>query len=180
MIRTLSDVGAENKVTNKMDGAVYSLLGDCIINGIGNEFNETHQDLTITISSGEALLNGHFFKITGNETITLNPNSTGFVCLSIDTTRPNGSRGYLSYKAEDDIKKEIINGSGTLRDLPIYKVVTNSNSITSISDNRVIKNSETIPSLDNRLDGKTFKKLTQAQYNSLSVKDENTFYFIVG
>lgn len=162
MIQTLCDIGESYKIPREYDGAVYALHPDCICGKVGNEFTTTTNSLTATIQSGQAILCGNFFHISGTETISLTPNVSAFICLSIDTTRPNGSRGYISFKLESDIKKENINGSGTLRDFPIYKLTTNSNSVTAISDVRTI-----VDSGNQIFGGMTFQRKTEAEWATI-------------
>lgn len=162
MIQTLCDVGEQYKIPRNYDGAVYALHPDCVCGKIGNEFKTTTDSLTATIQSGQAILCGNFFHITGTETISLVPNTTAYICLSIDTTKVNGSRGFISFKLETDIKKENINGEGTLRDLPIYKLTTNSDSVTSLSDVRTI-----VDSGNQIFGGMLFQRMTESEWANI-------------
>ena len=144
MIRTLKDTGAEYPISSNIDGAVYSVATqDCIIGGMGDEFAVTTSinSLNLTFKKGcIAVLCGNAFWLTEDVEVTLPANSTIYLCLRIDTSKPNGQKGSFECLTEAGIKNDNINNEG-VRDLAIYKITTSSNGVTSCEDKRVIVSS---------------------------------------
>ena len=144
MIRTLKDTGAEYPISSNVDGAVYSVATqDCIIGGMGDEFAVTTSinSLNLIFKKGcIAVLCGNAFWLTDDVEVTLPANSTFFLCLRIDTAKPNGQKGSFECLTESGIKKDNINNEG-VRDLAIYKITTSSNGVTASEDKRIIMNS---------------------------------------
>lgn len=140
-IQTLQDKGLSYLIQSSYDGAVYRLASDdCILKGIGDEFVFTDSGLDITFNAGsEAILCGNFFRITASETITLQANSTIYLCARIDTSKANGSKGSFEQLAQSQITNGNINGSDSVRDMLLYVITTGASSITSIEDKRIIK-----------------------------------------
>ena len=143
MIRTLKDTGVEYPISSNVDGAVYSVATqDCIISGMGDEFAVTTSinSLNLTFKKGcIAVLCGNAFWLTDDVEVILPANSTIFLCLRIDTSKPNGQKGSFKCLTEAGIKKDNINNEG-IRDLAIYKITTSSNGVTSCEDKRIIMN----------------------------------------
>lgn len=141
MIRTLKDTGAEYPISSNVDGAVYAIATqDCIVGGMGDEFAVTTSinSLNLTFKKGSiAVLCGNAFWLTDDVEVTLPANSTIFLCLRIDTAKPNGQKGSFECLTEAGIKKDNINNEG-VRDLTIYKITTSSNGVTACEDKRVI------------------------------------------
>lgn len=143
MIQTLYDTGTDNQVTSKMDGGCYqTATRDCVVGGVGDEFSLNNVGLNLTFLQGsEAIIGGGFFKVMTDTTITLEANLNGaIVCAEIDTTQENGERGLFVVKNESELSKQNINGSGTKRDLPLFKVNTTSSSVVLVSDLRYVVN----------------------------------------
>ena len=144
MIRTLKDTGAEYPISSNVDGAVYSVATqDCIIGGMGDEFAVTTSinSLNLIFKKGcIAVLCGNAFWLTDDVEVILPANNTIFLCLRIDTAKPNGQKGSFECLTEAGIKKDNINNEG-IRDLAIYKITTSSNGVTACEDKRIIMNS---------------------------------------
>lgn len=144
MIRTLKDTGADFPISSNIDGSVYAIATqDCVIGGMGDEFSVTTSvsSLSLTFTQGSvAVLCGNAFWLTADETVTLPANSTIYLCLRIDTSKPNGQTGSFECLTEAGIKKDNINNEG-VRDLAIYKITTSSNGVTACEDKRFIMNS---------------------------------------
>lgn len=143
-IQTIYDTGDDYKVTPKMDGGLYgTALSDCVCKGISDEFALIQNGLTVTFSDGcQAAIGGSFFKIIGSiDPINIPANGTYYLCANINLAKENGSRGGFEVRASTEaIKKDNLNGtSGSERDLLLYEITTNANSITSVVDKRVIK-----------------------------------------
>lgn len=144
MIRTLKDTGADYPISSNIDGSVYAIATqDCVIGGMGDEFSITTSasSLSLTFKKGSvAVLCGNAFWLTDDVEVILPANSTIFLCLRIDTSKPNGQKGSFECLTEAGIKKDNINNEG-IRDLAIYKITTSSNGVTACEDKRIIMNS---------------------------------------
>ncbi|MCI7157701.1 MAG: hypothetical protein MSC52_09025 [Solobacterium sp.] len=151
MIRTLKDTGADFPISSNIDGSVYAIATqDCVIGGMGDEFSVTTSvsSLSLTFTQGSvAVLCGNAFWLTADETVTLPANSTIYLCLRIDTSKPNGQTGSFECLTEAGIKKDNINNEG-VRDLAIYKITTSSNGVTACEDKRIIMNSASYATKD--------------------------------
>ena len=151
MIRTLKDTGAEYPISSNVDGAVYSVATqDCIIGGMGDEFAVTTSinSLNLIFKKGcIAVLCGNAFWLTDDVEVILPANSTIYLCLRIDTSKPNGQKGSFECLTEAGIKKDNINNEG-VRDLEIYKITTSSNGVTDCEDKRIIISSASYATKD--------------------------------
>lgn len=143
MAQCLYDEGVDNKVKTIFDGAVYSLIAeDCVLGGTYNEFNENHtsSSLTMTIATGFGFIGGGFFALEDAVEVEIEPNSSNlYVVARIDKTKPNGQKASIELITEVQIKKENLNGSGSIRDLLLYKVSTDASGVSSVVDLRNIK-----------------------------------------
>lgn len=140
-IRTLKDTGSEYTIPSNVDGAVYRLISeDCIIGEVGDQFATTQSatSLVLTFTKGcQALIGGNAFWLTSDESINLPANSTFYICLRIDTSKPNGQTGSIECLTEAAIKSGDINNGG-IRDLKLYYVVTSASGVTTFNDLRKI------------------------------------------
>ena len=127
------------------DGALYNfLLGnqDYVFEGIGNEFAITPSasSFLITLGTGEGVVCGrHVTEETvngANSMIQLSANSSGYVTICVDLSRPAGTEAYL--RATPTLQQDDLNNSGTVRDLPLYRYTTNSAGVSSFVDVRNI------------------------------------------
>ncbi len=125
------------------DGALYNfLLGnqDYVFEGIGNEFAITPSasSFLITLGTGEGVVCGrHVTEETvngANSMIQLNANSSGYVTICVDLSRPAGTEAYL--RATPTLQQDDLNNSGTVRDLPLYQYTTNGSGVSSFTDIR--------------------------------------------
>lgn len=177
MIQTLYDTGSDHLITSKMDGAVYDIAcgGDCVCGGVGDEFalNYMANSLTVTFKTGsQAIIGGGFFKITEDESITLPSNATVYLCLRIDTSKPNGKTGSIVALTSAQIKKENINGGGAIRDLLLYTINTTASGISTVADKKITR---TFNSVSNYI----IWVGTQTEYDAIEIKDESTIYHIL-
>ena len=140
-IQTLQDTGNSYLVQSSYDGAVYRLASDdCVLKGIGDEFEIHDSGLDITFNAGsEAIICGNFFKVISNTTITLPASSTIYLCCRIDTSKANGSKGSFESLTQAQITNGNINGNDTKTDYLLYVITTDANGITNVDDKRAIK-----------------------------------------
>lgn len=127
------------------DGALYNfLLGnqDYVFEGIGDEFEITPSasSFLITLGTGEGVICGrHVTEETANSAnsmIQLSANSSGYVTICVDLSRPAGTEAYL--RATPTLQQDDLNNSGTVRDLPLYQYTTNGSGVSSFVDVRNI------------------------------------------
>lgn len=125
------------------DGALYNfLLGnqDYVFEGIGDEFEITPSasSFLITLGTGEGVICGrHVTEETANSAnsmIQLSANSSGYVTICVDLSRPAGTEAYL--RATPTLSQDDLNNSGTVRDLPLYQYTTNGSGVSSFTDIR--------------------------------------------
>lgn len=138
-VQTLHDTNVE--ITSKMDGGVYAcVVSDGVIDGIGDNFAIQHQSdsLSITFHAGSmAVLCGAFFKVTSDTTVTLAANSTIYLCASINMASNDPSnRGSFQQRTSSTIHDDNLNDDGEIRDLLLYRIKTNNNGVTEVSDRR--------------------------------------------
>lgn len=175
-IQTMHDKGDNYLISPKLDGGLYStIIADCVAKGIGDEFalHTTANSLDVQFYAGSlCAIGGAFFKVTETETVTLDPNTTTYLCANIDLTRSAGDTGRFVLRTSSNMESGNLNGSGTSRDLLLYIIATNSTGIASMQDKRVIKGDGL------SIGSVSIQVITKANYNSLSVKDPNTLYFI--
>lgn len=140
-VQTLQDTGNSYLVQSSYDGAVYRLASDdCVLKGIGDEFEIHDSGLDITFNAGsEAVICGNYFYVKSNTTITLPASSTIYLTCRIDKSRANGSKGSFESLTLAQITKGNINGSDNVRDLLLYIVTTDASGVTNVQDKRIIK-----------------------------------------
>lgn len=177
-IQTIYDTGSSYQITSKYDGAVYDVAtgGDCVCKGIGDQFTPIYSASSLNVSFGagsEAIICGSFFKVLSATSITLPANSTIYLCARIDTSQQAGATGSFQALTQAQITSGNLNGTGTTRDLPLYKIVTSNNGVSSIEDKRVIRGAS-----DTTIGNYTLWVGTQAQYDAITTKDNGTLYFI--
>ncbi|MBQ0113741.1 MAG: hypothetical protein KBT03_11485 [Bacteroidales bacterium] len=111
------------------------------ITGAGDKFEVeyTSSSLLISFSAGSiAKVGGAFWVLKSGASITLQGNQEQYVCLTIDKGQQDGSKADITLKTQSQIQKGILYGSGSIRDLPIYKITTNASGVASIVDLRKI------------------------------------------
>ena len=148
MLYGMADNGVQ--IPASRDGAMYNTFAggnDYIFEGIGNEFeiSSSSSSFLIVLGTGEGIICGrHVTEVTengANSMIQLDSNSTGYVVLRFDLTQPSGSEVYLY--ATPTIVQQDLNGGGTIRDLPLYAYVTDTNGVSSFVDMRSIQSNAT-------------------------------------
>lgn len=143
------------EIPAKRDGAMYNVFAgnnDFVIEGIGDEFEieSSSTSFVLTLGTGEGIICGrHVTETLENGTATsiqLESNSSGYVVIRFDLTRPAGSECYLM--TTPTLLRQNLNGIGTICDLPLYQYTTGENGVTSFIDIRNIKTvagSRTVP-----------------------------------
>lgn len=138
------------EIPAKRDGAMYNSFAgnkDYIIAGIGDEFEieSSSTSFVLTLGTGEAVICGrHVVETLENDSATmiqLDANSSGYVVVRFDLTRPSGSEVYLT--TVQVLLRQDLNGNGTICDLPLYEYVTGDSGVTSFIDMRNVSQSST-------------------------------------
>lgn len=174
-IQTLHDTGDSYPITPKMDGGTYgTAISDCVCKGIGDEFAMTYSasSLNVQFNAGsQAVIGGAFFRVTSLEAVTLNPNSTIYLCANIDTSKASGSTGSFVQRTASNMQSDNLNGTGISRDLLLYVITTGANGVINVEDKRVIRgNGLSINGFEIVItDEDTYESITPAA---------NTLYFI--
>lgn len=174
-IQTLHDTGDSYPITPKMDGGTYgTAISDCVCKGIGDEFAMTYSasSLNVQFNAGsQAVIGGAFFRVMSLEAVTLNPNSTIYLCANIDLSKPNGSTGSFVQRTASNMQSDNLNGTGISRDLLLYVITTGASGVANVEDKRVIKGDGL------SINGYTISVLSETDYEALT-PDQNTLYFI--
>ena len=125
------------------DGAMYNvMLGgqDFVITGIHNEMAVSYSanSFVVTLQTGEAVICGrHVTEITennANTSLQLDANTSGYLVLRFDLTKPAGQEAYLA--STNILNTDNLNSGGTVRDLPLYQYITNGSGVSSMTDVR--------------------------------------------
>ena len=125
------------------DGALYNFLmggQDYVFKGIGNEFAITPSasSFLVTLGTGEGVVCGrHVTEETSegtNSMLQLEANSTGYVVIRIDLSRPAGAEAFLH--ATPTLSQDDLNNNGTVHDLPLYRYTTNGSGVSAFNDVR--------------------------------------------
>ena len=133
------------------DGALYNfLLGnqDYVFEGIGNEFAITSSasSFLITLGTGEGVVCGrHVTEETvnnANSMIQLDANSSGYVVIRVDLSRPAGTEAYLY--ATLALRSDDLNNGGSVHDLPLYQYTTNGTGVSSFTDIRPLSSGSNV------------------------------------
>lgn len=136
------------EIPAKRDGAIYNTFAgnqDYVIAGIGNEFaiESSTTSFVLTLGTGEGIICGrHVTEVTengSNSMIQLTANSSGYVVIRMDLTRPAGTEAYLT--TVQVLERDNLNADGTVCDLPLYGYVTGDSGVTSFIDIRDISSS---------------------------------------
>lgn len=141
------------------DAALYNILcndKNFIFGGIGDEMGISYSanSLTITINDGGCVICGRHVYSTGNNNITLTPNSGTRVLLRYDMTNPDFC-SLVTLTVPSPTKHENINDKGIYSDLPLFVIYTNANGVDDVYDLRTIKhtNSAWLPVYDGVIKG---------------------------
>lgn len=112
-----------NTVSPANDASLYSAItnGQSLILPRGNKFNITTNGLTVTVGTGQAIIQGRLVEILTPETLTLPANSSGNICIVVDLTKTNdvsGSVGTPNYSVKvNQVYLAAVTGSLTQDDL---------------------------------------------------------------
>lgn len=174
-IQTLHDTGAEYPITPKMDGGVYGTgIADCICQGIGDEFTMQYSQNSLMVqfnAGSQAVIGGAFFKLTDLEAVTLEANSTIYLCANIDLSKPNGNTGSIVQRTQSNMQTDNLNGTGISRDILLYIITTSATGVTNVEDKRVIRGNGLSVS------GFSMVIISEEDYEALADKEPNTLYF---
>lgn len=135
-----------NTVSPANDASLYSgLVSDT--NGTlrrGSQFSISVNGLTVTVGTGQAVIQGHLVEILESETITLPANSNGYVAITVDLTKKNdvsGNVGTDSYQVKvnqayigvvtGELTKDDLNNGGFVYQLPIASFTSKTTSATT-------------------------------------------------
>lgn len=138
MIQTLLDTNTN--IPYDYDGATYSAIPDHVVAGCGDDFaiNYSASSLSISFNAGsKGVVGGAFFVVKEQESLVLPSNSTIYVCCEIDNSRSSGDTGRFVALTQAEIKHDILYGSGTIHDMPLYIVTTGANGVLSVVDIRI-------------------------------------------
>lgn len=113
------------------DAALYNALSgnqDFVIGGVGNELSCSANSLTVTLQSGEGVIQGRHVTCIGTETVQVSGNASGTIVLRYDLTKSAGNEAYLT--AVNLVVQDDLSNGGTIRDLPLYRYSSTSSSVT--------------------------------------------------
>ena len=144
---------ADNNVVipAERDGALYNFLmggQDYVFANIGDAFEITPSasSFLITLGTGEGVVSGrHITEETvngANSMIQLDANSSGYVVIRVDLTRPVGTEAFLY--ATPVLSAQDLNNNGTVHDLPLYQYTTNASGVSSFTDVRPLSNGSNV------------------------------------
>lgn len=122
---------------------------DYIIKDIGEEFECLFQEgsLDIQVGTGQAIIGGRSITAEESNTLSLQANSTIYLCLRIDLSQVEGQVGMLYANTSSEIEQGNLNDdSSAIRDLLLAIITTDSNGITNIEDKRTIQSSAGVSS----------------------------------
>lgn len=133
------------------DGALYNFLvggQDYVFANIGDAFEITPSasSFLITLGTGEGVVSGrHVTEETvnnANSMIQLDANSSGYVVIRVDLTRPAGTEAFLY--ATPVLSAQDLNNNGTVHDLPLYEYTTNGSGVSSFTDIRPLSSGSNV------------------------------------
>lgn len=133
------------------DGALYNFLvggQDYVFANIGDAFEITPSasSFLITLGTGEGVVSGrHVTEETvnnANSMIQLDANSSGYIVIRVDLTRPAGTEAFLY--ATPVLSAQDLNNNGTVHDLPLYQYTTNGSGVSSFTDIRPLSNGSNV------------------------------------
>lgn len=133
------------QIKAKFDGAIWNTFAgqkDYIIKDIGDEFDMLYQagSLDVTVGTGIAIIGGRGMVAEESNSITLDPNTTTYLCLRIDLTQLGDQVFSLYASPSAAIQQGNLNeDANAIRDLLLAKIDTNASDITALQDLRVIQ-----------------------------------------
>lgn len=140
-MQCLFDDGVANDIQPSYDGACYQInKPDCVV-AVGDNMTLNYQldSLNVSFNAGnKCIIGGAFAVVESLEAVTLNANSTIYLCVNIDKSKPNSSRASIVQRTSSNMQKQSLNGDGTSRDLLLYVITTSANGVTNVQDKRRI------------------------------------------
>lgn len=133
------------KVTPEADAMLYydfAKKHNHVISGVGEELSATATGLNIYLNTGASVVFGRLLSVTDQEILSVQANSTGFVCQTIDLTETNtatgtpGSGDYVvannQYRVEalSELTQQDLMKDGQIYTFPLYSFVSNGTGIT--------------------------------------------------
>lgn len=138
MIKTMADNGT--LISSLQDALLYGSVvqTDYIISDYADELAMTTTGLIITFGDGQAVIQGRTINVTENETLEVEPNTSGYIVLRYDLTQATGYEGRFAYVPM--FVSQDLNNGGTIRDLVLASYTSDSNDVTINSDLRPVMN----------------------------------------
>lgn len=144
MLRAMADNG--QPITAKQDATMYNIFSeniDFVFKGCGNELQVVATSgLTVQLKSGGCIICGrHVYEEqdeNGTTTLQLSANSSGFIVIRYDLTKPAGNEAYLTITTAAE--RDDLNNGGAIRDLVLYEFYASDESV-SLMDMRDIRKS---------------------------------------
>lgn len=136
--------GAVTYNAEELCAPLYTFAGgvDYIFKGIADEMAVTYSSssTTVTVKPGKAIVCGRPVTIDANTTYDIGTSKSGYkLVLRVDKSRQIGQEAYITAVSAANVKNENINGTGTIHDLVLGTVTTNTRGVSSYVDNRSIK-----------------------------------------
>jgi len=133
------------KVTPEADAMLYHALANrqnCVITGVGSDLSATATGLNVYLNPGASIVCGRLLTVTNQETLTVQANTSGYICQTIDLTETNtatgtpGSGDYIV--ANNQYRLEVVNEltqhdlmkDGQIYTFPLYSFVSNGTAVT--------------------------------------------------
>lgn len=156
MIKTMADNGT--LISSLQDALLYGSVvqTDYIISDYGDELAMTNTGLIITFGDGQAVIQGRTINVTEDETLEVEPNTSGYIVLRYDLTQATGYEGRFAYVPM--FVSQDLNNGGTIRDLVLASYTSDANDVTISSDLR--------PIMDNNLGWAINVAVSDWSYNS--------------
>lgn len=135
-------VMADNNVNIKsnQDAGLYHVLSGYtlhgIMSGVGNEMNVSFHGLRAILLDGQAYAYGHHITSDNATEKNMQANSSFKLVLRIDLTKPAGNEGSL--ETVSVLENENLLNGGLIYDIPLFDIITGSDSVTSSIDLRKI------------------------------------------
>lgn len=137
-----------NFVSPANDASLYSgLVSDA--NGIlnrGSQFATSINGLEVTVSTGQAVIQGRLVEITQPETLTLPANSNGYIAITVDLSKTNtvtGEAGDAGYSVDVEqvylvsvagaLTQDDLNNGGLIYQLPIASFTSTTTSASLVT-----------------------------------------------
>lgn len=141
-IKVMADNNAN--IPAKMDASNYN-TSQCYTSHV---FSQNHGDcfrvfesgLSVSVSEGSCSVYGYTFFMDTSYSIDLPPNAEGYVCATIDLSRPAGSEGIIEFVTA--LRQENLLDGGIIYNIPLKKIKTNSTSVTNSVDVRFQNSTE--------------------------------------